>query len=456
MRKFPDEFVWGTATASYQVEGAAREGGRGRSIWDIFSHTPGKVAEGHTGDVACDHYHRYEDDVQLMKELGISSYRFSIAWPRVMPEKGRVWVKGLDFYKRLATKLLENGIRPAVTMYHWDLPQWIEDEGGWNSRDTVSRFLEYSEILFREFGDLVPMWITHNEPWCASILGYGIGVHAPGLKDWRRAYRAAHHLLLSHGQAVRLYRELGLPGEIGITLNLAPVYAATSNPEDLAAADRQDMFQNRWFLDPVLKGKYPESLLRRVDQAVGGFDAVKPGDLDVMATPIDFLGVNYYTRAVVANDPSDPLLGVRHLPGEGPRTEMDWEVYPDGLYDLLSRLRRDYGDIPIYITENGAAYDDRVQDGAVHDPDRVSYLASHFAAAHRFLEEGGNLRGYYVWSLMDNFEWAFGYTKRFGLVYVDYDTLARIPKDSYFWYQRVIREGGLVPSDAAEAAETAR
>jgi len=453
MRKFPEGFVWGTATASYQIEGGAREGGRGRSIWDTFSHTPGKVAEGHTGDVACDHYHRYQDDVRLMKELGISSYRFSIAWPRVMPEKGRVWVKGLDFYKRLATELLESGIRPAVTMYHWDLPQWMEDEGGWNSRETVSRFLEYSEILFRELGDLVPMWITHNEPWCASILGYGIGVHAPGLKDWRRAYRAAHHLLLSHGQAVRLYRELGLPGEIGITLNLTPVYAATPNPEDLAAADRQDMFQNRWFLDPVLRGEYPEELLRLVDRVVGGFDAVKPGDLDVIATPIDFLGVNYYTRAVVADDPSEPLLSVRHVPGEGPRTEMDWEVYPDGLYDLLSRLRRDYGDIPIYITENGAAFDDRVQDGGVHDADRVAYLASHFAAAHRFLEEGGNLRGYYVWSLMDNFEWAFGYTKRFGLVYVDYDTLARIPKDSYFWYQRVIREGGLVP---AEPAETAR
>ncbi|GLV13869.1 beta-glucosidase [Alicyclobacillus hesperidum] len=442
-RSFPDDFIWGAATASYQIEGAAAEDGRGPSIWDTFSKTPGKVLHGHTGDIACDHYHRYESDVKLMAELGIRSYRFSLAWPRVFPAKGKVLDNGFDFYKRLLEQLHKHGITPAATIYHWDLPQWIEDEGGWSNRAVVDYYLEFAEKAFRELGDQIPMWITHNEPWCASLLSYGIGEHAPGLRDWRRAYRAAHHLLLSHGEAVKLYRSLGLKGEIGITLNLTPAYSASDSPQDVAAAARQDCFSNRWFLDPLFKGEYPAEFMERVERFCGDLDVVRAGDMEAIATKMDFLGINFYTRSLVADDPNDPLLGVKHLKTDNPVTDMGWEVYPDALYDLLHRLQKDYTDLPIYITENGAASADVVEDGNVHDADRIAYLHQHLEAARKFISEGGNLKGYYLWSLLDNFEWAFGYTKRFGIIYVDYDTQERIPKDSFEWYRQVIAANSL-------------
>lgn len=442
-RKFPDGFVWGTATASYQIEGAVNEAGRGPSIWDTFSKTPGKVLLGQTGDVACDHYHRYRDDVKMMSELGLDSYRFSLAWPRVFPEKGKFLEGGFDFYKRLLEELHKYNIRPAATIYHWDLPQWLEDAGGWSNRDTVNHYLEFAEAAFKALGDEIPLWITHNEPWCASMLSYGMGEHAPGLRDWRRAYRAAHHLMLSHGEAVQLYRQMGLTGEIGITLNLAPAYPASPAEEDVEAAARQDIFSNRWFLDPIFKGTYPSEFSERLEQQIGPLDFVQEGDLKVISEPMDFLGINFYSRSVVKDLADGSLLEVEHVHTENKVTDMGWEVYPPALYDLLKHLQSVYTSLPLYITENGAASADVLTGGQVHDTDRIDYVHAHLQAAHQFIEEGGNLKGYYWWSLMDNFEWAFGYTKRFGIVYVDYDTQARIPKDSYYWYRNIIAENAI-------------
>ncbi|KPV40835.1 GH1 family beta-glucosidase [Alicyclobacillus ferrooxydans] len=452
-REFPNGFIWGTATASYQIEGAAKAEGRGPSIWDTFSKTPGKVLFGHTGDVACDHFHRYQDDVRLMSELGINSYRFSLAWPRVFPEKGKFLEHGFDFYKRLLEELHKYNIQPATTIYHWDLPQWLEDEGGWSNRETVKHYLEFAEAAFKALGDQIPLWITHNEPWCASMLSYGIGEHAPGLKDWRRAYRAAHHLMLSHGETVKLYRQMGLTGDIGITLNLTPAYSATDNLSDVEAAARQDIFSNRWFLDPIFKGAYPSEFIDRLEKHIGPLDFVHEGDLKTISEPIDFLGINFYSRSVVKNHSDGSLLEVGHVKTENKVTDMGWEVYPPALYDLLKRLQSEYTSLPLYITENGAASPDVVREGQVHDDDRIDYVHAHLQAAHQFIEEGGNLKGYYVWSLMDNFEWAFGYTKRFGIVYVDYDTQARIPKDSFHWYQKVITDNG-VQEQAQNRAST--
>lgn len=444
IRQFPKNFIWGAATASYQIEGAAHEDGRGPSIWDTFSKTPGKVLLGHTGDVACDHFHRYESDVKLMADLGIKSYRFSLAWPRVVPEKGRVIENGFDFYKRLLEQLNKYGITPSATIYHWDLPQWIEDEGGWSNRAVVDYYKEFAELAFKALGDDIPFWITHNEPWCASLLSYGIGEHAPGLKDWRRAYRAAHHILLSHGEAVKMYREMGLKGEIGITLNLTPAYAASEAPEDIAAAKRQDGFSNRWFLDPIFKGSYPVDFMERVERFCGDLNVIQPGDLETISVKQDFLGINFYSRSVVKDDPADDsLVAAQHVSTTNKVTDMGWEIYPDALYDLLHRLKDEYTDLPIYITENGAANADQIVNGEVVDSDRIEYVQQHLNAALRFIEEGGNLQGYYLWSLMDNFEWAFGYTKRFGIIYVDYETQERTPKASYHWYSNVIQNNGL-------------
>ncbi|GGI97742.1 beta-glucosidase [Alicyclobacillus cellulosilyticus] len=438
--RFPEGFLWGTATAAYQVEGAAQEDGRGPSIWDTFAKTPGKVLNGDTGDVACDHYHRYPEDVRLMKELGMQAYRFSIAWPRIFPEKGRYNPKGTDFYKRLVDTLHQHGILPVATIYHWDLPQWIQDEGGWANRRSVDYFVEYANTLFRELGDVVPLWITHNEPWCVSFLSHWLGQHAPGHRDLREALQVAHHVLLSHGRTVQAYREAGLSGRIGITLNLTVVDAASEDPADLRAAQISDGNANRWFLDPIFRGSYPADMVEIYTEQAGPFDFVHADDLDIIRRPIDFLGVNYYTRSVVrAGEDGMP----KPVPPAGPVTDMGWEVHPESLYRLLTRLRREYTGLPLYITENGAAYPDRVVDGRVDDPERIAYLRDHFAAAHRFIQEGGNLQGYFVWSFMDNFEWAFGYSKRFGLVYVDYATQTRIPKASALWYRDVIAANGI-------------
>ncbi len=431
--KFPEDFVWGAATASYQIEGAFDEDGRGESIWDRFSKTPGKVLHGHTGDVACDHYHLYKEDVALIKELGVDSYRFSVAWPRIMPEGDRVNQKGIDFYKRLVDELLKSGIAPAVTLYHWDLPQALEEQGGWLNRDTAKYFRDYAMTVFAELGDTVTSWITMNEPWCSAFLGYGIGVHAPGKADIPSSFVAAHHLLLGHGLALQGYRQLNIPAEIGITLNLTPQYAVSTRPADALAARKADGFQNRWYLDPIFRGAYPEDMTEGLSCVA---PAVKGGDLELISGPIDFLGINFYTRALVSADEQGQPQTEQP---EREVTAMGWEVYPESLFDLLVRVHTDYGPIPLYITENGAAYEDAVEDGRIRDTKRQAYLEQHIAQAARALEAGVPLRGYYVWSLLDNFEWAFGYERRFGIIYVDFDTQERIFKDSARWYQSFVR-----------------
>jgi beta-glucosidase len=438
--RFPDGFVWGTATAAYQIEGAWDEDGKGESIWDRFSHTPGKVFGGDTGDVACDHYHRWRDDIALMRELGLHVYRLSISWPRVLPNGvGAVNSAGLDFYDRLIDGLLEAGIQPYVTLYHWDLPQALQDRGGWANRETVAAFANYADVIVRRLGDRVKNWITHNEPWCTSFLGHWLGDHAPGIRNGP-ALAAAHHVLLSHGEAVPVLRA-GSPGaQVGITLNFSPAYPASDSDADQAAARRHDGFFNRWFIDPIYGRGYPDDMVALYGALM---PKIQPGDLERMAAPTDFLGVNYYNRAVIRDDPDAPVLRVGHVQPEGEYTAMDWEVYPDGLRALLVRLQRDYAPGRMYITENGAAYPDTLTPDGVHDQPRMSYLSGHLAAAHAAIGEGVPLAGYFYWSLMDNFEWAWGYSKRFGLIYVDYPTQRRILKDSARFYGDVIARNGL-------------
>lgn len=444
--KFPTGFIWGSATAAYQVEGAAKEDGRGESIWDRFSHTPGKVKNGDTGDVADDHYHRYEQDLDLMKDLGLQAYRFSVAWPRIFPTgSGPVNQKGLDFYKRLAEATLKRNIRPMATLYHWDLPQALEDKGGWVSRDTAQRFAEYADTVFRALGDQITTWITHNEPWVVAYVGYGWGSHAPGLRDFKKAVQVTHNVLLSHGLAVQALRATNAKNsQVGITLNLSPMYGIKDTPEDKAAAQRYDGFQNRWFLDPVLKGAYPADMLPYYEKKYGPLDYIKPEDLKIINAPTDFLGINYYNPTRVSANPYNSFFELDTRSGSGPLTAMGWEISPNSLYDLLVRLKQDYGNMPLYITENGAAFSDLVEgNDQVNDAPRLQFLQVHFEAAQRAIEAGVNLKGYFVWSLMDNFEWAEGYSKRFGIVYVDYATQRRIPKRSALWYRDVIRQNGL-------------
>ena len=432
---FPPDFVWGAATASYQIEGAAHEDGRGESVWDRFSATPGKVRGGDSGEVACDFYHRYRDDVRLMKELGLDAFRFSIAWPRVLPTgRGAVNEAGLDFYDRLVDELLANEIEPFVTLFHWDTPQALEDAGGWPVRNTAEAFAEYAQVVVGRLGDRVRRWITHNEPWVHAWIGYAWGEHAPGRTSEPDAVGAAHHLLLSHGWAVDAIRRAVPQAQVGITLNLAQAYPASDTPEDEAAAWRVDGEGNRWFLEPLFRGAYPQDLLER-NELVSPF--VQDGDLDAIAAPLDFLGVNNYSRFIVGAGADGPR--VEGNP-EAQHTDMGWEVYPDGLHELLVRVTREYSPPAIYITENGAAFGDiRVHDGRIHDPERTSYLDTHIDAVSRAVADGAPVRGYFVWSLLDNFEWAHGYSKRFGIVFIDYPTLERVPKDSFYWYRDLIR-----------------
>ncbi len=443
---FPEDFIWGSATAAYQIEGASKEDGRGESIWDRFSHTHGKVENGDTGDVACDHYHRYKEDIELMKEIGLDAYRFSFSWPRILPEgHGKVNQKGLDFYKKLIDGLLEAGISPTATINHWDLPQALQDKGGWAERDIINYYTEYAQILFREFGDLVPRWITHNEPWMASFVGYAFGEHAPGLKDYQQALRAAHHLLLSHGLTVRAFRKEGIDGEIGITLNLVGTTPYSDAVEDIAAAERQKEFINGWFLDPLFKGKYPETMSAIYKKEKGWFD-FDSTDFDVITEEMDFLGINYYNRLIVKDNPkADHILKKDVIkPEDSKYTDFPMEIYPQGLYDILMDVNKNYTDKPIYITENGAVFNDKVSDdGRVHDQRRIDFYRGHFSSAHQAIQDGVPLKGYYAWSLMDNFEWACGYTKRFGITYVDYKTQERILKDSAYWYSNVIKNNGI-------------
>jgi beta-glucosidase len=494
---FPSTFLWGGATASYQIEGAVAEDGRGRSIWDTFSHTPGRTVDGDTGDQAIDHYHRYRDDVALMSGLGLNAYRFSIAWPRIQPDgTGPAVPAGLDFYQRLVDELLGRGIEPWVTLYHWDLPQALEDAGGWPNRDTAYRFADYAGQVHHALGDRVSNWTTLNEPFCSSLIGYAAGGHAPGRTEPAAALRGVHHLLLAHGLAAQAIRAADPAVSLGITLNLYAVDPATDDPADIDAARRVDGLQNRIFLDPVLLGRYPYDVLEDIEH-LGGLGDVRDGDLALINAPLDFLGVNYYTRHVItagdgigsggsdaaltdagipestgvcdpdsgpaADDSPAPAeegsqwVGSEHVRGvfRGlPRTAMDWEVDPDGLHEVLVRLRDEYPAVPLLITENGAAFPDQVsEDGAVHDPDRVAYLDAHLRACHRAIEDGVPLRGYFVWSVFDNFEWACGYARRFGIVHVDYDTQQRTPKDSATFYSQVLRTGALPdPSDLPDLA----
>ncbi|MEV4515855.1 GH1 family beta-glucosidase [Dactylosporangium sp. NPDC049525] len=457
---FPPGFVWGAATASYQIEGAVQEDGRTPSIWDTFSHIPGKTLGGDTGDVACEHYHRYREDVGLMKDLGVNAYRFSVAWPRVQPGgSGPANAKGLDFYRRLVDELLSHDITPWVTLYHWDLPQTLEDAGGWPARDTAARFADYATLVHGALGDRVRHWTTFNEPWCSAFLGYASGVHAPGRQHAPDALAAMHHLLLGHGQALQSIRATDPEAQLGITLNLYAISPADEHKAgDLDAARRIDGLANRIFLDPVLLGSYPADVVADLAE-VSDFGFVRDGDLEQIAQPLDLLGINYYSRHVVAAEdpdvPAEPYWRaptswpgsetVRFLKRPGvPVTDMGWEVDAPGLTETLTRVARDYPAVPLYITENGAAYVDTVgDDGSVDDADRVAYFDAHFRACHDAITAGAPLRGYFAWSLLDNFEWAWGYTKRFGMIRVDYDTQQRTVKASGHRFREVIKHNGL-------------
>ncbi len=441
MRRFPDGFLWGTATAAYQIEGAHDADGRGPSIWDTFSHTPGKIETGEVGDVACDHYHRYRDDVALMADLGLNAYRFSIAWPRVLPQgSGAINRAGLDFYDRLVDALLEKNITPFATLYHWDLPQPLQDRGGWGNRDVADWFAEYAALTGHVLGDRVKHWITFNEPFAFLVIGHIFGMHAPGLSDPALAFQSSHHTNLAHGDAVRALRAEVSGSSVGITQVSMPVYPATDSEADRVAARRFDGFINRWYWEPPLLGTYPADIVERLGSIA---PTIEPGDLERMAPPLDFYGHNSYTRAVVRDDPESLLLGAAQVHTHNPETEMGWEIYPDHLYDALTRITRDYDAPAIYITENGAAFHDEVVSGEVEDPQRIDYLYAHLAACHRAIQDGVKLRGYFCWSLLDNFEWTFGYSKRFGIIYTDYPTQRRIVKASGRWLGEVARRNGM-------------
>lgn len=460
---FPADFLWGAATSAYQIEGAVREDGRTPSIWDTFSHTPGRTAGGDTGDVAVEHYHRYRDDVALMADLGLNAYRFSVSWTRVQPTgRGPAVQRGLDFYRRLVDELLAKGIKPALTLYHWDLPQELEDAGGWPARETAYRFAEYAGFVAEALGDRVESWITLNEPWCSAFLGYGSGVHAPGRTDPAAALQAAHHLNLAHGLGTQALRAaLPARAQVAVSLNSSVVRAVSDSPEDQDARRRIDNLANGVFHGPMLHGAYPADLLTDTAR-VTDWSFVRDGDLAAAHQPLDALGLNYYTPALVSaarNDPANarndghgasehsPWPGSDHVafhqtPGD--RTEMGWTIDPTGLHELIMRYTREAPGLPLYVTENGAAYDDKPDpEGRVHDPERIAYLHGHLAAVRRAITDGADVRGYYLWSLLDNFEWSYGYSKRFGAVYVDYDTQARTPKSSAHWYAGVAAGGEL-------------
>ncbi len=440
---FPQGFTWGVATSSYQIEGAVNEDGRGVSIWDTFSHTPGKTYQGHHADIAADHYHRWREDLDLMVSLGLKAYRFSIAWPRIQPDGvGPANPAGLDFYDRLVDALLEKGIEPFPTLYHWDLPQALQDKGGWPNRETAVHFGEYARLVAKKLGDRVNYWITHNEPWVMAFAGHFAGEHAPGIQDPLAAGATVHHLLLSHGYAVESLRANSRPGaQIGITLNLSVMHPATDSDEDRAAAWRYDGIGNRLFLDPVFKGQYPADVMAMLGPM---FPQMQPDDMRIIAAPLDFIGVNYYSRSVVRHDPNFPFIEASTIHPEGNEYSQMWEIYPEGIYELLMRVWKDYQPKKILVTENGICVPDGIDfDGRVRDYRRIAYLRDHIAQVGRAIGDGAPVDGYLVWSLLDNFEWAHGYRMRFGLVYVDFDTCQRTMKDSGRWYAKVIRQNGL-------------
>ncbi len=463
--EFPAGFVWGAATAAYQVEGAADEDGRTPSIWDTFSHQPGAVLGGDTGDIAADHYHRFRSDVALMADLGLNAYRLSVSWSRLIPTgRGSLNQRGVDFYSQLVDELRDKDISPVVTLYHWDLPQELEDAGGWGNRDTAFAFADYARAVAGVLGDRVDTWTTLNEPWCTAFLGYASGVHAPGRHEPEVALRAVHHLNLAHGLAVQAVRGvLGAQARTSITLNLHRARPATPGPADRAAAERVDAVANQTWLGPVLRGEYPRSTLETTSD-VTDWSFVRDGDLSTICQPLDVLGINYYNPIIVAHSGGSDVRtrqdghgesgfsawpgcdDVDFLPMPGPHTAMGWPIDESGLEEILFELHESAPGLPLMVTENGAAFDDAPDvAGEVHDPRRVDYLRRHIAAVHRAIERGVDVRGYFVWSLLDNFEWAYGYSKRFGIVYVDFETQQRVLKDSAAWYADVIARNS-VPS----------
>jgi beta-glucosidase len=453
--RFPAGFRWGTSTSAYQVEGAVDADGRGTSIWDRFCAVPGAVENGDTGETACDQYRRYGEDVELMASLGLTAHRFSLAWPRILPDgTGRVERRGLDHYDRFLDALLERGIEPLVTLYHWDLPQPLQDRGGWRDRDTAARFAEYAAVCFEAFGDRVRDWVTINEPWIAGLLGHQLGLHAPGEKDLAGSVRAMHHLLLGHGLAARELRATGRSDtRVGVAYSLFPHTPATDGAADRAAAQGSDGYVNRWFLDPVHGCGYPDDMRAHWERAAGPLDFIVDGDEDTIAARSDFIGVNYYTRRIVSADAGNGPWPWRVEPGrpEVPRTDLGWEIVPEDLTALLLRLHHDYPGVPQLITENGAIFGDEPgEDGAVHDERRIAFLHEHLAAVHRAVQGGAPVEGYYHWSLIDNFEWAMGYRPRFGLIHVDRATQRRTVKDSGYWYARAAAAGG-VPAPSRTA-----
>jgi beta-glucosidase len=434
---FPKNFVWGAATSSFQIEGATTTDGRGLSIWDTFAATPGKTRNGDTGEPGCDHYNRYKTDLDLMKDLNLEAYRFSTAWSRVLPTgRGQVNEKGLGFYERLVDGLLERDITPWLTLYHWDLPQALEDLGGWSARDTVHAFEEYAHVMSERLGDRVKHWITHNEPWCTAYLGYQTGYFAPGIQDTKRAIQASHHLLLSHGLSVPIIRANSSNANVGITLNLWPVHAASDSSEDQAAAKRLDGLSNRWYLDPLYGRGYPQDILD-----IYGEDApeIQTGDLAKIAVETDFIGVNYYIRHLVKHSDNAAQGHLEFVKSDLERTDFDWEIYPQGLAELALRLGTEYQAKEVYITESGACYNDTMIDGQVNDEKRRKYLELHLEASSEAIKQGAPLMGYFAWSLMDNFEWAEGYARRFGIVHVDFETQVRTIKSSGRFYQNFLK-----------------
>lgn len=437
-KNIPSDFVWGAATASYQIEGAWDKDGKGENIWDRFSHTPGKVENGDTGDIACDHYHRWKGDVGLLKKIGIQAYRFSISWGRIFPEgRGTANTAGIDFYNRLVDELLDNDIEPFVTLYHWDLPQVLQDNGGWPARATAEAFVDYADLVSRKLGDRVKNWMTLNEPFVSAWVGYMDGRHAPGHQDIDEMLAAAHHLLLAHGMSVPVIRTNTTNAEVGIVLNLNRMHPASKSSADRAAAWRDDGLVNRWYLDPLEGRGYPKDMVEHFGRSM---DFIQDSDLKTIPVPIDFLGVNYYTRGIARSNEIPETENDPQTVFANPNpTEMGWEVYPQGLYEILARIHFDYNFPKLYITENGAAYPDVVNEaGEVDDPLRIAYYQNHLRSVSRAIAMGVPVKGYFAWSLMDNFEWAFGYSKRFGIIYVDFDTQDRILKGSAKYYQQVI------------------
>jgi beta-glucosidase len=436
---FPEGFIWGTSTSAYQIEGAWDEDGKGKSIWDVFSHVPGKVINNENGDVAADHYHRWHEDVDLINALHLNAYRFSISWTRILPDGNRtVNQKGLDFYSRLIDRLLELGIQPFPTLFHYDLPQALQDLGGWPARDTALRFGEYAGVLGKAFGDRIQYWITHNEPFVTAVVGYYLGIHAPGIQDLAATIQSMHHLLLSHGLAVQALRESTRPGaQIGAALNLSTVMPASEDEQDLQAAARFDAFLNRMILDPLYFSRYPAEL---EPLFMATMSANLSDDLKIISIPTDYLGVNYYSRTVVKHDPNIPILEASEVHPTGNEYSMMWEIYPEGLHDLLVRVQKDYTPPYILITENGVPVPEDIDfDGRIRDERRIRYLRAHLIQTKRAMDAGVPVKGYFVWSLMDNFEWALGYRPRFGLIHVDFKTQERIIKDSGHWFSSVAR-----------------